>query len=489
MKQISSVARKSQDETLQQQKLSFILGLSCLTLAGSLVGPGIAISAFFIVVGTGLAFYLYSKSAAEYISFVFWLWFLAPLFRRFCDYHNGFDAQGIMLLAPYLATFLAAIKLIQNPAKTASAGNSSFLLALAAVIYSFCIGWLNTTPMSVLRASLDWFPPIIFGLYISLNWQLYPKIKVAIQNTFAWGTLLMGAYGIYQYMTAPAWDTFWMTNATIGSVGNPEPFGIRVWSTMNAPGPFASVALAGIILLLSYQPPIFIPSYVAGFLAFMLSGVRAAWLGWALAQLMLISSIKQKLQIRLILIGLALALMLVPLSTIEPFGNVISDRVSSLFGNVQSDSSFQARTATYDANLRIALTSGLGKGLGGTFFVNESGAALKVALDSGVLDLFFTLGWVGALPYLAALLMLFLRQFFTQESRFDVFISATRAISAANIFQMLFGNTVTGIGGIILWSFLGVNLAAQRYYAHQRQLARQAAPIQTVSLNPFGVAS
>ncbi|MBE9140725.1 hypothetical protein IQ254_26575, partial [Nodosilinea sp. LEGE 07088] len=194
-----------------------------------------------------------------------------------------------------------------------------------------------------------------------------------------------------------------------------------------------------------------------------------AWVGWAVAQFMLMGSIKQNIQIRLILVGVVLVLMLVPLSTMPPFDDAIGDRVSSLFNNVQSDSSYKARTATYNENLSIALSSYLGRGLGGTLTVNETGSAVKVALDSGILDLFFTLGWVGTLPYLAGLIMLFLRQFFTFESRFDVFVAATRSITAASLVQMLFGNTAISIGGLILWGFLGVNLAAQRYYAHQKQ--------------------
>ncbi len=467
------LTNKLEEDRQARQKLYLLLGLSVITMLGSFTGPGVVIRLFFIVSSTTIAFYLYSKSTPEYISFVFWIWFLAPFFRRFSDYYNGFDDFGIIIIAPYLVTLVATIKILQNPAQLGRPGNSSFAISLVAIAYSCWIGSLSNPAISVLRASLDWFPPVIFGIFLAIHWRLYPQIKQSIQKTFTWGTLLMGCYGIYQYMTAPAWDVYWMKNASINSVGSPAAFGIRVWSTMNAPGPFSIVILAGIMVLLSYQPPMFIPSYVTGFLSFLLAGVRSAWIGWAVAQFMLMNSIKQKIQIRLLLIGAVLVLMLVPLSTMEPFSDVIGDRVSSLFDNVQDDSSYKARTATYDANLSIALSSYLGKGLGGTLSVGDTGAAVKVALDSGILDLFFTLGWFGALPYLAGLVMLFIRQFFTFESRFDVFVAATRSITVASLVQMVFGNTATGVGGLILWGFLGVNLSAHRYYAHQKQQLSQ----------------
>ncbi|MEO1067520.1 MAG: O-antigen ligase domain-containing protein [Cyanobacteria bacterium J06638_6] len=480
-----------EDERQARQKLILLGTLCVMTLLGSLTGPGLVVRLFFIGASVAIAFYLYSKSTPEYVSFVFWIWFLAPFFRRFSDYYNGFDDLGIVILAPFLVTLIAAIKLIQNPGQLGRAGHSSFTLVLAAIAYSFWIGWLSNPPVAVIRASLDWFPPVVLGLFLALHWRLYPQIKRSMQKTFAWGTLVMGSYGIYQYVVAPAWDVYWMNNATIASVGRPAAFSLRVWSTMNAPGPFAIAILAGVMILLSYQPPIFLPSFVTGFLSFLLAGVRSAWVGWAVAQFMLMGSIKQNIQIRLILVGAVLVLMLVPLSTMPPFDDAIGDRVSSLFNNVQNDSSYRARTATYDENLSIALSSYLGRGLGGTLTVTDTGSAVKVALDSGVLDLFFTLGWVGALPYLAGLTMLFLRQFFTPESRSDVFVAAARSITAACLVQMLFGNTAVGVGGLMLWSFLGVNLAAQRYYAHQRhqQMALLLAPDDPSPALPLGTVS
>lgn len=446
--------------------------LALLTILGSMAGAGNAIRLFFIVSSVGIGLYLHSKSISSYVSFTLWIWFLSPLLRRVVDYYNGFDGLGIMVVAPYLVTMITAIKIVRSLSQLFESENAAFILPLTAIAYSFCIGWLNNSTLAVIRAALDWFPPVILALYLSINWHLYPQLKQSFQTTFTWGTLLMGIYGIFQYLVAPDWDIYWMNNASIGSVGQPTPLGIRVWSTMNAPGPFSSVISSGLLLLLSHKSLFFVPTYLTGFLSFLLSGVRAAWLGWVLGQSMLMSSVKSRLQIRLVLIGVFLALILIPLSMAEPFQERVGDRLST-FSDIGEDDSFQARSATYQENIWLALSSFLGRGLGGTLVLSETGGAVKVALDSGILDIFFTLGWIGALPYLMGLLVLFLRQFLLTNSFNDVFVSAARAISIAHVFQLLFGNTATGVAGIMLWSFLGFNLAAHKYYRYQKKYASQ----------------
>lgn len=460
---VSSVKPSSRE--FEERAIHLLISLVLLTMLGGFLGAGQVVRLFFILASAGAALYLYTFSVPAYISFTLWIWFLAPFLRRFVDLHSGFDGLGIMIVAPFVVTTISGIRMIRGGGKIFQPGSVDFLLPLVAIIYAFIVGVLNNPMMAVFRASLDWFPPVLFGLYLSLNWRIYPEIRRSLQTTFAWGLLIMGCYGIYQYMVAPPWDVYWMERVQLGSIGRPVARGMRVWSTMNAPGPYASVASAGVLLLLSHRPTIFLPSYITGFLSLLLSSVRAAWVGWAVAQLMLFTSIKSKFQIRLILIGAVLALMLVPLSMAGPFQDEISARVSSLFGNISSDSSFQARSATYENNLWPALSSVIGKGLGGTFSIGDSGGAVKVALDSGVLDIFFTLGWVGALPFLIGLFMLFSRQLKSYASRSDVFMSAARSISAANVIQLAFGNTATGIGGLMLWGFLGVSVAAHKYHS------------------------
>ena len=76
--------------------------------------------------------------------------------------------------------------------------------------------------------------------------------------------------------------------------GTPEPLGIRVFSTMNSPGPFANVLLAGLLILLTNENFSARPRLRAvGYLSFLLlSLVRSAWIGWFLGLLSLLSALK-----------------------------------------------------------------------------------------------------------------------------------------------------------------------------------------------------
>ena len=61
--------------------------------------------------------------------------------------------------------------------------------------------------------------------------------------------MVMGAYGVWQYMVAPAWDGFWIESTGLLTFGKPEPRQIRVFSTMHSNGPFAVTMMAALLLL------------------------------------------------------------------------------------------------------------------------------------------------------------------------------------------------------------------------------------------------
>jgi hypothetical protein len=88
-------------------------------------------------------------------------------------------------------------------------------------------------------------------------------------------------------------------------------------------------------------------------------------------------------------------------------------------------------------------------------------------VDSGVIELLRTLGWLGTLPYLLGLLMLLLTALINMESRFDPFVSIARAISVSILLQLIIASTMLGISGMMLWGFLGFTAAAHKYYQRQ----------------------
>ncbi|MBE9098540.1 O-antigen ligase domain-containing protein [Vacuolonema iberomarrocanum] len=469
---------------LEQPAVAWVLvvGLFLITFLGSIAGAGSLMRLAFPAGSTLVAVYLYFFHPVFYINFNWWVWCSTPLLRRLADYYRGdYDELSLMLTAPYLVTLVCIVTLFRQFPKAHRTGDIPFIMAAGAVFFGFLIGGLNNPATAVARTFLDWMPPVLFGLHISISWRIYPTLRRTTQTVFIWISLLAGAYGIYQYMVAPGWDTYWLEAVGNVSFGLPFPQQIRVWSTMNSPPPFGCVMMAITLLLFVCKGPLLLPAAGVGYLSLMLSLVRAAWAGWIVGLITLVASLKSKLQIKLLATIVVMALCVVPLTMIEPFNDVIGDRLES-FTSIQNDSSYEARAETYSENLDTALSGLLGQGLGSTWVIQANGQLERVALDSGILDTFFTLGWFGGLPYIAGMLMLLFNQFRGDEGRTDPFASGARAITLSFFAILSLGPFMLGLAGMFMWGFLGFGMAARKHALYQEQQRKQELATQIASV-------
>lgn len=452
----------------------FICALCILAGAGSIARLIFPMGS--LVVGA----FLYWRYPILYLGFIWWLWFLTPWVRRLIDYRSGWAEPSTVLLAPYLATFVTLATLLLHLPKCYKQGSFPFVLSFVGVVYAVIVGLVNSrfgdnsyvvnkiinssnftyTPMSVLVNSIQWITPIILGMHLFVNWKYYPEYRQNMQRIFFWGVLIMGGYGVLQYLVAPEWDKFWLTNVInlLGgyTFGTPEPLKIRVFSTMHAPQIFAVFMMAGLLLLLTSKGTLRFFAMAVGYLAFLLSLIRSAWGGWFLGLLIFMSSLKAHLQMRLIVTILVVLVCAFPLTTVEPFSDVINTRLQTLT-NVQEDGSFQARSQTYDRALGFALLQPVGNGLG------------LPGVDSAIIDIFIGMGWLGVIPYFGGIALLLIKLLSgIHEGRIDPFASASFAISISLFTQIIFANVLTGPMGIIFWSFVGITLAAHKYHQYQR---------------------
>jgi hypothetical protein len=410
----------------------------------------------------GVAGWLYFKAPVFYIGFTYWLWFLTPFLTRVVDYRTSFDEQRLMQVASFLATLLTIHMFVKELPRSLRQGGLPFILAAIAVVYGAFIGLVQTSPVSVARGLLDWLTPILWGFYLFTQWRDYPAYRQVIQKTFLWGVLITGGYGVYQYWVAPEWDRLWIESTGLLTSGKPEPFGIRVWSTMASPGPFAVTMMAGLMLLFSGQGWLRIPAAAVGYLSFLLSLVRSAWGGWAIALFTLVISLRSKFQIRLITTLVIMVLCVAPLTTIEPIAGTINSRLQSVT-DLGGDRSAIQRQEIYRERFTVALSNALGNGVGNTFVVSKDGQISKVVIDSGILDFFFTLGWLGGMFYLGGILML-LYELFYSTAIADPFFSVARAISVGCLATLPYGSGMLASDGVILWGFIGISMAAKKYH-------------------------
>lgn len=440
--------------------LSFV-GLSLLCVLAKL---GTVLTLLFPAGAFLVAAFLYWRYPLMYVSFIWWLWFLAAWVRRLADYYGaGWTNPSPVLLAPLLATLISGITFWRCIRQSGS--GLPFLLCVSSVIYSFLIGIILNSPQPAILDFMGWVAPIFFGFHLFTHWRDYPHYRRALQRTFLWGVIVMGGYGVIQYLTAPPWDQYWMTNALLyeglNSIGTPEPLGIRVFSTLNAPQPFASIMMAGLLLLLTIPSRKQIFAGGLGAISALLSLARSAWLSLIVGLLVFVPSLRQGLQIRLIGSLLILLLVTVPVVFTEPIASAILPRVQSLI-NTSGDNSARDRAEGYQRLLGQAFSDITGHGMG--FVLQDSSIGSR---DSGILSLWFKLGWLGALPYLLGIGLLVSSLFSTTVSQFDLFASAARAIAVGTFAQIGFNIVTTGQFAMVLWAFLGIGMAARQYHSHQ----------------------
>jgi len=461
MSQIQGIPNNSRKQgfslTLQPQAAWIaILGLLLITALCLAAGLGKILNIIFPAGSLAVGLFLYLRYPILYVGFTWWVFFLTPFIRRVSDNRSGFTDPSPMLLAPLLVATITIVTFYRNLPKAHEQGGLPFILSAAGVFYGFLVGMINGLPVPAIISLMTWVSPILFGFHLFVNWRDYPSYRENIQRTFLWGVLVTASYGVYQYLVAPEWDRFWLIQTKLyTSMGKPEPLGLRVWSTMNAPLQFGIVMLAGNILLFIGQGTLRIPGLAVGILSILLTSVRTVWGGLIIALITLIGSLKGGLQIRLIAFVLMIVLCMVPLSTVEPFSQVIQSRITSL-SNVKDDQSAKDRANLYGKTLNLALSEVIGKGNG-----------TLQPIDSGIIELLLTLGWMGAIPYVGGLLLIFYSLFQPSKSKSDPFGSAARAIVVGFLPMLAGSNVIVGISGMVFWGFLGLGMAANKYQQHQ----------------------
>jgi len=415
--------------------------------------------------------FLYLRHPIHYIGFTWWIWFLTPLITRLVDYRVGWDPTRQMLIAPYLVVFLTIFTFLKHLPSSLRQGGLPFLLSVIGVSYGCLIGLIYNQPLPVVRSFLDWLSPIIFAFHLFSNWRDYPTYRQHLQRTFIWCVIILGSYGVYQFVVAPEWDRYWLIQSKMfTSAGDPIPFGMRIWSTLHSSGPFGTVMQTGLLLLFTSTGPLIFPASAVGYLSFLLSQVRTSWGGWLLGIIIIFGSVKPQIQMRLITIILVMTICVIPLVTIEPLSKVITTRLESL-SNIEKDPSFRDRSATYDRSLNLALSNVIGNGFGNTWKVNEKTGQIEVVvIDSGILDMFFTLGWIGAIPYISGLVLMLITVGNYTEGRFDSFLSAARAIGISSCAQLIIYSGMLSIAGMIMWGFLAMAMAGHKYYSRSQKL-------------------
>jgi O-Antigen ligase len=407
---------------------------------------------------------LYTTRPIAYVSYSLWVWFLAPFVRRVVDWHFGFFEPNFVLLAPLLVSGISVLTFFPSNRVAGTRVPKAFILCGLAILYGFSVAVLRHASEEAVFSLVNWLSPMLFGLHLYLNWPYYEQYRTAITRTFVLALLILGLYGIYQFFLPPSWDITWLDNVRADSFGRPEPMQIRVWSTMNSPGPFANAMMAGLLMLLVVRVPLRLPASIAGYLALLLSVVRTAWLSWGVGLVWILKSAKPRVMFRLVLFAALLVICVLPLASDPRLASVIGDRFNT-FTDLGHDESFGARLQMYKILLQEAANTPFGLGLRNQEVLHD------VALDSGILTLVFSLGWLGSGLFLTGVTSIFL-QTGRSNAVTDEFYQAARAIVFAVLAQLIGGDVFVSITGAIFWIFAGMCLAADSYHRSLATITR-----------------
>ncbi len=454
-----------------------ILGLVALVLGGLAANAGSLLEQIYPLAALAVGALLYWRYPALYLGFAWWIWLLTPEVRRLVDYQQGWNPENLIMLAPLLVTGLTFFTLLRHLPKLQYYRLLPFGLVFLGLFYGYSVGIYRGGWQASTYDLLNWLVPVVFAFYLTVHWRNYPRFRQAIQRTFVWSILVMGVYGTLQFLDPPMWDQYWMTNAPMSSIGSPEPFEVRVFSTLNAPGPFAVVVMAGLLLLSGGRGGLVRWTAAgAGYVSFLLSLVRAAWGGWVVG-LIFIALQRGRFSPRL-LVGLVITgLIALPLLTVGPVADIIDPRLQTVT-NLQQDTSANERQEFYLEFAQRALLNPAGEGLGRTGVATKLSTGGELGefgnFDSGLLNIPFVLGWPGALLYVGGLAWLLFYAMRSRGSRSDLFAVASRGIVVAVLTQLLFVNTLTGVTGMVFWCFLALAFAGQTYQS--RALAQAHRP-------------
>lgn len=436
-----------------------------------------------------VALYLYVRSPVHYLGFVCWLFFLSAEVRRLADFVNGaFSPKSLIMIAPMIALALCGLSLIKNINSLGERRCAPLVLIVISLVYAFFVGMVRVGPAPALFTLVNWLSPVLVGLHLAVTWQHYPDYHRVLLKTCVYGGLVMGVYGVYQYVQPPPWDVFWLIQSQMVTEGKPVPFGLRVMSTMNSSGPFAATMVYTLLMGFATRGWTRLFMMLFGVAALLFTSVRTGWGGFAIGLIYPFMTLDGKSRMRFVAALVGIAVLCVPvLMNPQISGNVLK-RINTI-SDISQDHSYQSRMLFYDYFMETALTDISGQGLGTTgmgvkLADSSSGAPQSVAFDSGVMEVPFVMGWPGTPLYVGGVLMLLWRAFVASRLRpHDRFAVCGVGVAIAILAMMVMVNTLISVPGVIFFICVMMPVIGLRY---SREMARRAARVSTASTGSTG---
>ena len=399
--------------------------------------------------------------------YVLAVWAVSPEVRRLFDWATDtWRPVSPLSAAPLIVTLALLVPLIRRPRPLPPALKGALGLLSAALAYGTLLGGLHNGPAFAFDLA-NYAVPLL-ALAYAAGRPADGRERDGWLRGMAGLAALAAAYGWVQYLTAPVWDTFWMKHVEMNSIGTPQPLQIRVFSTLNAPGPagaFFAAALAPMLLRARWRGPFGWLGVAVTASALAITLVRSSWLSLLLCLLTYTLTMPGPARWRPLLGVAALLAALYFAAPLLPGGSGIVARVQT-FGDLNSDYSYNDRQQFSAGVFAKVLANPLGTGLGSVGVGTRLDHAGKLGeygvFDNGFVAVLMTFGLPGSLLFFGGLLRigLVLRAASADGAGRPFLGRLALAALVAGVASLSSGNCFPGLPGMLLWFFVGLPLGA-----------------------------
>lgn len=409
-----------------------------------------------------LAGYLFARRSPWYAGHCLLVFCFVSLVRRLIDEQAGWDASNPVLLTPYLCCFFTSISLLDYWSRPQPRNLAPFLMLIACIGYGTVSAMLHDRLFASLVDALKWSVGPLFAVYVLAHRDRLVEMRAVVEPCLVWAGALMGAYGILQYVAPPSWDMEWMRNVSqqlgMVSIGQPEPYSLRVFSTMNSPGSLGAMLCVGIIIGLKRTAPVTALTVTFMVIGLVLCQYRTIWAATMLAVIMVVVAGKSAMRPANVIALLAVLVLLCSTAIFPRVREAVVQRAATLT-QLKGDASLEDRLSQYGvfAQGDENLITGTGLGINGAS-QRLDGKAI-VVIDSGLIEIWRSMGVVVGTAFLIAIAAVIMKLFSAPnppggDHHFD------RAIAVATFMQLPMGSVHVGELGFCAWLFLSFGLAA-----------------------------
>lgn len=394
-----------------------------------------------------IGWYAWRQGPGAHLKAALALFAFAPFVRRVVDVSVGYDQAGIMLIGPLLALLACLPQFLLSHRDFRITRESAPLVMVAGcVLYAVMLSVFQADWMNAAVGLLKWLAPLLYAAVL-LETSNRDEMLDAAASAFAVILPLIGLYGIFQYVDPPGWDRYWMQYASILSAGQPIPFGVRTFSTVNSPASFATYAALGLAIVWYGRSrwPVLLLTAPAG-AALLLSLYRTAWISLVACVVFgLLFSATRRKSLAILIGGLVLVVVA---ATLTPFGDVISDRLATLSEGSQ-DGSAQERLEQFITLWNLPDSSVFGSG----FTVTDVGTAGAMPVDGMIIACWLTMGIVVGLVCLSGVVFAAINMIASafRDGSWQAVVIGGLGLGALT--QLPLANLTSAENGFMFWTF------------------------------------